>query len=180
MVSDQFRIPLPFGSIDIDKNPDGSLNFGTNSDINILGYGLNSGLNFTSRNGSFSTSCRSLKHVIDFGLITSAGLGATIVQNQTYGLNSSFDVDQQKGLEINSDVNLGNKSIHVSTVSTTDIKALLFRVVWGKKPSSFMKRQTLADSNNNPLVRPNKVQINATSSLSVLYASRVRISCTHF
>ncbi|KAI6174699.1 hypothetical protein M3Y97_01019400 [Aphelenchoides bicaudatus] len=94
--TEQFRIPLPFGSIDLNKNPDGTVDFAGNSNINILGYGANSGLNFTSRNGSFAVS---------------PALGA-IVKNQTYGSSSSLAVDQNKGVGIDSNVNLGEKTLH--------------------------------------------------------------------
>ena len=59
-----FRIPIPFGSIDVDKNPDGSLNFGANSDINILGYGANSGLNFQTKDGHFVSNCKFLLNLL--------------------------------------------------------------------------------------------------------------------
>lgn len=50
---DAFTIPLPFGGIDVNKESNGKVNVNAHSDVNILGFGGNSGLDISGGNGSF-------------------------------------------------------------------------------------------------------------------------------
>ncbi|KAI6241790.1 hypothetical protein M3Y99_00299600 [Aphelenchoides fujianensis] len=86
-----FTVPLPFGSVDWSRNADGTTNFGTNSNVNILGYGSQGGLNFSNRGGRFGT---------DFG-------GGALVNGQQYGSNSLLGVDRQRGVDTGTNINMG-------------------------------------------------------------------------
>lgn len=99
MLVADFTIPLPFGGIDVKKGPDGETQVGVGSNVNILGWGGNSGLTFTSKNGSFTTQTQ----------------GGILTNGTERGLNSTFGVDKNKGLTADTDLQLGkNKTVHVS------------------------------------------------------------------
>ncbi|KAH7699243.1 Protein F40H3.3, partial [Aphelenchoides avenae] len=92
-----FRIPLPFGGIDVKKGPDGESQVGIGSNVNILGWGGNSGLTFTKKNGSFTTQTQ----------------GGILTNGTQRGLNSTFGVDKNEGLTADTDLQLGkNKTVH--------------------------------------------------------------------
>lgn len=55
-----FVIPLPFGSISINKGDDGTTKVGLNNGLNISGNGAQSGMTFTSKNGSLTTQSESV------------------------------------------------------------------------------------------------------------------------
>ncbi|CAD5234422.1 unnamed protein product [Bursaphelenchus xylophilus] len=91
-----FKIPLPFGQINVDKEEDGTVNAGVNSNINILGYGGSSGLEVTSKNGSLALKPQA----------------AILANNTAYGANSTYSVDKKEGIVADTDVDAGNHTFH--------------------------------------------------------------------
>uniref|UniRef100_A0A914YEG7 Uncharacterized protein n=1 Tax=Panagrolaimus superbus TaxID=310955 RepID=A0A914YEG7_9BILA len=95
-----YTIPLPFGGIDVNKRPDGSDEVSVHNGINVSGYGYGSGLTFNGKNGT-GGSVSSHSGVLD-------GHGGQ------YGIGSTFGGDKKKGVQLDSDLNLGNETVHVS------------------------------------------------------------------
>ncbi|CAD5229372.1 unnamed protein product [Bursaphelenchus okinawaensis] len=97
IITNGFKIPIPFGSIDYEKDKDGNVDAGINSDINIMGSGASSGFNVEKeKNGTFALKPQ---------------LGIT-ANNTYYGSNSTFGVDKEKGIQADSDVEAGKNTFH--------------------------------------------------------------------
>lgn len=94
--SAQFNIPLPFGGITVDKRPDGQTQVGLNQGINILGWGGSRGITFTGGNGSFSARPE----------------GSILANGTNIGTNSTFGFDKEKGVALDTDLNLGDDTVH--------------------------------------------------------------------
>jgi hypothetical protein len=50
-----FIIPFPFGNFSVSKGKNGETNVGLQNGLNIMGSGAQSGMTFTSKNGSLTT-----------------------------------------------------------------------------------------------------------------------------
>uniref|UniRef100_A0A914E3L6 Uncharacterized protein n=1 Tax=Acrobeloides nanus TaxID=290746 RepID=A0A914E3L6_9BILA len=91
-----FDIPLPLGAgIAVDKQPDGQTQVSLGQNVNILGFGGNRNVTFTGGNGTFSTQT-------DNNLL---------VNGTKIGGGSTIGADKNKGVTLDNDVNLGNKTI---------------------------------------------------------------------
>uniref|UniRef100_A0AC35FYX3 Uncharacterized protein n=1 Tax=Panagrolaimus sp. PS1159 TaxID=55785 RepID=A0AC35FYX3_9BILA len=93
-----YTIPLPFGGVDVNKRPDGSDEVSIHHGINVSGYGTSSGLTFTGGNGTGGT-------------VSSHG-GILDGKGGQYGIGNTFGGDKKKGVQLDSDLNLGNETVH--------------------------------------------------------------------
>ncbi|KAE9555785.1 hypothetical protein FO519_000999 [Halicephalobus sp. NKZ332] len=90
-----FNIPLPFGGLTFNKNPDGQVAVGVNQNVNIFGWGGSRGIKFTGGNGTFQTETE----------------GGILANGTNFGGNSTFGADKQKGVTLDSDLNVGNETV---------------------------------------------------------------------
>uniref|UniRef100_A0AC34QIK8 Uncharacterized protein n=1 Tax=Panagrolaimus sp. JU765 TaxID=591449 RepID=A0AC34QIK8_9BILA len=95
VVQGQFNIPLPFGGLSFTKKPDGQFEVGVDQNVNILGWGANRGIKFGGGNGTFQTQ-------------TSGGI---LANGTNFGANSTMGFDKQTGVQLDTDVNVGNDTV---------------------------------------------------------------------
>ena len=77
------------------KTPDGQVEVGVNQNVNILGWGGSRGIKFTGGNGTFQTETE----------------GGILANGTNFGANSTFGVDKEKGVKLDSDLNVGNETV---------------------------------------------------------------------
>ena len=113
-----YVIPLPFGNVSVEEGPDGKKVVGINHGINIGGYGTSSGLTINGNNGSGGS------------VQTHGGI---LANGSEYGTSSTFGGDKQKGVQLDTDLNLGNDTVHGGVGKETQFFDELGNVVNKKK-----------------------------------------------
>ncbi|GMT16844.1 hypothetical protein PFISCL1PPCAC_8141 [Pristionchus fissidentatus] len=113
---DTFNIPLLFGNLKFDKNPDGTVNVNLDQNVNILGNGAKRNTTFTVGNGTF---------------VVKDDANA-IVNNTDFGGGGTFGVDKS-GVVMDSKINADNKTVEGGLGKESNFLSSLFQAFGGRK-----------------------------------------------